>query len=76
MMLCLPGDLSTRRLVLCPYNQAPILICIKTAFFDAAPTFFPTRCQGRHAFYLPPDLHTATHMHVWRDSQKPPLAPL
>ena len=35
--------------------------------------FVPTRWHGRHAVYLPPDLHTATHMYVRRDSYKPPL---
>ena len=35
--------------------------------------FVPTRWHGRHAVYLPPDLHTATHMYVRRDSHKPPL---
>ena len=35
--------------------------------------FVPTRWHGRHAVYLPPDLHRATHMYVRRDSLKPPL---
>ena len=32
--------------------------------------------HGRHAVYLPPDLHTATHMYVRRDRHKPPLTRL
>ena len=35
--------------------------------------FVPTRWHRCHAVYLPPDLHTATHMYVRRDSHKPPL---
>ena len=35
--------------------------------------FVPTRCHGRCDVYLPPDLHTPSHMYVWRDSHKPPL---
>ena len=35
--------------------------------------FVPRRWHGRHAVYLPPDLQTATHMYVRRNSHKPPL---
>ena len=35
--------------------------------------FVPTRWHGHPAVYLPPDLRTATHMYVRRDSHKPPL---
>ena len=35
--------------------------------------FVPMRWHGRHAVYLPPDLHMATHMYVRRDSHKPLL---
>ena len=35
--------------------------------------FVATRWHGHHAVYLPPDLHTATHMYVRHASHKPPL---
>ena len=47
----------------------------KTVVFNAAPPVcsYYTRWHGRRAVYFPPDLHTATHMYVRRDSHKPPL---
>ena len=35
--------------------------------------FVPARWHGRRDVYLPPDLRTASHMYVRRDSHKPPL---
>ena len=35
--------------------------------------FVPMRWHGRRDHYLPPDLHTATHLYVRRDSHKPLL---
>ena len=35
--------------------------------------FAPTRWHGSHDTYLPPDLHTASHVYVPRDDHKPPL---
>ena len=35
--------------------------------------FVPVRWHGRSDVYLPPDLHTASHMYVRRHSHKPPF---
>lgn len=35
--------------------------------------FVPTRWHGSHDVYLPPDLHTATHVYVRHDRHRPPL---
>ena len=35
--------------------------------------FIPTQWHGSPSTYLPPDLHTASHVYVWCDAYKPPL---
>ena len=35
--------------------------------------FIPTKWHGNRGIYLPPDLHSSTHIYVCHDGHKPPL---
>ena len=67
-ILCLPGDFFSP-----PVIEDPSSFVSRLRSSMQHLPFVPTRWNGRHAVYLLPDLQTATHVYVRRDSHKPPL---
>lgn len=66
--LRLPGDFFSN-----PTVEDPSSFVSRLRHSMQRQQFVPTRWHGSHDTYLPPDLHTASHVYVRRDDHKPPL---